>query len=136
MRGNEDPGGGLAERDMPKHTTRSSILSTTPSLATSPHGSTATSTSTTADAATIGAYTDYTKFTETSSSVQTLVAHAEVIRTTVVFEGFPETPAGKPRKLKFSEIPRRSKLTLVVMAVANFGAGCAFSLPAPFFPRE
>ncbi|KAI8777068.1 MFS-type transporter SLC18B1 [Biomphalaria glabrata] len=38
--------------------------------------------------------------------------------------------------MKFSQMPHRSKYTLFMLAVANFGAGCAYSLPAPFFPRE
>ncbi|GFO38514.1 MFS-type transporter slc18b1-like [Plakobranchus ocellatus] len=63
-----------------------------------------------------------------------------IISNTIVYEGFPNSNGSslpvKTGKLKFSEIPRRSKLTLMVMAVGNFGAGCTFSLPSPFFPRE
>lgn len=40
------------------------------------------------------------------------------------------------KKLKFSEMPRRSKYSLLCIALVNFGAGCGYSLPAPFFPRE
>ncbi|XP_059175245.1 uncharacterized protein LOC131955238 [Physella acuta] len=47
-----------------------------------------------------------------------------------------EKKKDKHRKLKFSEMPRRSKYALLIIAMANFGAGCGFSLPAPFFPRE
>ncbi|GFO38510.1 MFS-type transporter slc18b1-like [Plakobranchus ocellatus] len=63
-----------------------------------------------------------------------------IISNTIVYEGFPNSDGSslpvKTGKLKFSEIPRRSKLTLMIMAVGNFGAGCTFSLPSPFFPRE
>ncbi|CAL1542189.1 unnamed protein product [Lymnaea stagnalis] len=39
-------------------------------------------------------------------------------------------------RFKFSQMSGRSKYTLLMLAIANFGAGCGFSLPAPFFPRE
>ncbi|XP_055872055.1 MFS-type transporter SLC18B1-like isoform X2 [Biomphalaria glabrata] len=44
--------------------------------------------------------------------------------------------SGGGEVMKFSQMPHRSKYTLFMLAVANFGAGCAYSLPAPFFPRE
>ncbi|GFS28030.1 MFS-type transporter SLC18B1-like [Elysia marginata] len=74
--------------------------------------------------------------TNSTPSPSTSDSKTEGLDKYIEIEGFAETSPKQTEKLKFSEIPRRSKLTLMVMAVANFGAGCAFSLPAPFFPRE
>uniref|UniRef100_A0A0B7AZM1 Major facilitator superfamily (MFS) profile domain-containing protein n=1 Tax=Arion vulgaris TaxID=1028688 RepID=A0A0B7AZM1_9EUPU len=48
----------------------------------------------------------------------------------------PEQDPQADTKLKFSKLSKRSKYTFIMLAIANFGAGCGFSLPAPFYPRE
>ncbi|KAH9488973.1 hypothetical protein Btru_061758 [Bulinus truncatus] len=62
--------------------------------------------------------------------------HVALLQGESISEKSDGAEESKQGKLKFSEMSHRSKYTLLMLAVANFGAGCAYSLPAPFFPRE
>ncbi|GFO34478.1 hypothetical protein PoB_006098300 [Plakobranchus ocellatus] len=44
--------------------------------------------------------------------------------------------ARNKKKIKFSEISTKSRVTFFVLAIAYFALGCGFSVPAPFFPKE
>ncbi|GFO12387.1 hypothetical protein PoB_003889200 [Plakobranchus ocellatus] len=50
--------------------------------------------------------------------------------------GHCSSTAAPDKGFKFREIPTKSKVTLAMLLFSHFMAGCGFSVPGPFYPRE
>ncbi|GFO12386.1 MFS-type transporter slc18b1 [Plakobranchus ocellatus] len=50
--------------------------------------------------------------------------------------GQSTSTAAHGKTFKFKEIPTKSKVMLAMLLFAHFMAGCGFSVPGPFYPRE